>query len=80
VIIEGRTHCNLISLALIHAVIVPVEGFFPECNGSLDHSAILGTCCYQSQVFIEIVHGRYDGHNIWHATVGEKKCCILKNL
>ena len=70
----------MVDLTVICAVIVPVEGSFPKCYSSLDHSAIFGTCGYQSQVFVKMVHSRYDGCNIWHATMREKKCGVLKNL
>jgi hypothetical protein len=31
-------------------------------------------------VFVEMVHGGYDGCNVWSATAGKKECRILKNL
>ena len=55
-----HTHRDSIHLALICAVIVPVEGFLAERNGSLDCFAILGTGSYRCEVFVKMVHGRYD--------------------
>jgi hypothetical protein len=65
---------------MIRAVVVPVKGFFAECNGSLDRSAIFGTYSYRCQVFVKMVHGGYDRCNVWRATTRKKEHCILENL
>ena len=77
---EKHTHRDSVNLALIRVVVVLVKGSFPERNGGLDRSAIFGTCSYRCQVFVEMVHGGYDGCNVWSATAGKKECRILKNL
>jgi hypothetical protein len=55
-----HTHHDSIYLALICAVIVPIESFLAKHNGNLNCSAILGTGSYQCEVFVKVVYGRYD--------------------
>ena len=64
---------------MIGFVIVPVEGFFANCKGSLDREGVFVVGGSGGEVFIYVVHCWYDGGDAGCPS-GKEKSCILEDL
>ena len=74
-----HTHYNPKHLRVIGFVIVPVEVFFTNCKGCLNHQRLLVVNSHHGKMFVDVVHGWYDSVDAGHSS-GKVQCRILKDL
>ena len=64
---------------MISFVIVPVEGFFANHEGSFDCQGVFVASCSGGKVFVDVIHGWYDGGNAGHPS-REEESRIFEDL
>jgi len=74
-----RTHRNPKHLGVIGFVVVPVEGFFANRKGCLNRQRVLVVDSSHGEMFVDVVHGRYDGADAGCSS-GKVKCRVLEDL
>ena len=74
-----HTHGNPKHLGVNSFVIVTVESFFANCKGCLYCQRVLIVDRGCGKMFINVVHGWYDGGDAGCSS-GKKECCVLEYL
>ena len=64
---------------MISFVIVAVEGFFANCKGRLDRQRVLVVDSGCGEMFVNVVHGWYDG-GYAGCSSGKEQCRVLEDL
>ena len=64
---------------MVSFVVITVESFFPNGEGSLDCKGVLVFDSSSSKMCVDVIHGRYNGRNVGSPS-GKKQCRIFKNL
>jgi len=64
---------------MIGLVIVSVECFFANCDGSFDCEGVIVIDGGSGQVFVDVIHGRYDSGDAGCPS-GEKQSRIFEYL
>src|SRR5258708_20604150 len=65
---------------MVCPVIIPVQSFLPDHNGSPDGRVILVAGGCQCQMFVEVIHGRDDRCNVRCAAMRKEQSSIFENL
>ena len=61
---------------MISFVIVPVEGFFADCEGSFNCQGVFVVSCSGGKVFVNVIHGWYDSGKAGHPSGEEESLKI----